>query len=204
MALADRRWSPFADGLAGTTPGLTCGQLRICSGPGSILIGAGDDERALQMSGVFPSLFRVSTQTMNCGTAGRIARMPICPQRHEMSRAGTPVDINRIAAHGSNVVAGGESGRDSEYPQDTDATPRGHGILPVPGCGDRYSGPGRPRRRHKDPLCLHLGEENKGTDGRKPTLSRASRRPSEKGRQRLDAYNAGALYTMSASVQLRR
>jgi hypothetical protein len=43
-----------------------------------------------------------------------------------------------------------------------------------------------------------------GSDRRKLTLSRASRRPPEKGRQLLDAYNAGALYTMSASVQLRR
>jgi hypothetical protein len=73
------------------------------------------------MSDVIPSLFRASTQTMNRGTDGCIARIPICQRGHKMSRAGTPVDINRIAAHGSNVVAGAESGRDS--PQDTRATP---------------------------------------------------------------------------------
>ena len=75
------------------------------------------------MSGVVPSLFRLSTQTLNRGTVGHIARIPICLQGRTMGRAGAPVDINRIAAHGSNVVAGGESGRDSEYPQDAAATP---------------------------------------------------------------------------------
>jgi predicted ATPase/class 3 adenylate cyclase len=47
-----------------------------------------------------------------------VLRIPICPQRQL-----APVDINQIAAHGSNVVAGGESGRE-EYLQDAGATPR--------------------------------------------------------------------------------
>ena len=58
-----------------------------------VLVWAGDDERALQMSGVIPSLFRVSTQTMNRGTAV-VSHMPAGTQDGQDWR---PVDIDRIA-----------------------------------------------------------------------------------------------------------
>jgi predicted ATPase/class 3 adenylate cyclase len=63
----------------------------------------------------------------------------------KMRRAGAPVDISRIVAHGSNVVAGGESGRENEDPQDIGATRPVRQADATISIGAPHPSPAKPR-----------------------------------------------------------